>query len=390
MKLTETPEVTANNNTASEPGIFDRSAKKALEYLLADAGIVTSFDESADIRVHDSSFYQDVLLRGSMGLGDSYVEGKWDSREIDKVIEKILESGIYQKLAPIYDIIGRIRRRLLNLQNKEGSMKVIEGHYDLPASIYEAFLDPNLQYTCARFEGTNDLDEAQRIKMDNICRKLRLKPGDQVMDVGGGWGGLARFMANEYGAKPTVVTLSSKQAEYIRQKHQGKVDVFQEDYQEMPDSFRESFDAISAVGVLEHVGHKNYPKFMRILHGNLKEGGRVLIHSLYTPYPTIAQNPWVNRHIFPNGEIAPRALIEKEILQYFRPTGNPDYPEFEDLSANYPPTLHAWKDRLSQSRQAGKIQMSDKEFRKWIFYFMLYAGAIKAGHVKVGQFLYKK
>lgn len=400
----------------SHPGFLDSSAEKALKYLLADAGITMANGRSAnssvesadvfgrstnssnlspqsptpDIQVRDHSFYRNVLLRGSMGLGDSYIEGKWDSPAIDKVIIKILESGIYQKLAPVYDIVGRVRRKIANLQDREGSKKVIEEHYDLPVAFYEAFLDQNFQYTCARFEGTDDLDEAQIKKMHNICKKLHLKPGDKVLDVGGGWGGLARFMADEYGAKPTVVTLSSEQADHIRKKHGGKVEVFEGDYRDMPDEFKKSFDAISAVGMLEHVGHENYQIFMQILHGNLKKGGRVLVHSLYTPHDEVAQNPWVNKHIFPNGELAPRQEIEAAISQHFQPATDSNYPGFEDLSKHYPPTLHAWKNRLNQSRQAGKVQMTDKEFRKWEFYFMLYAGAIKAGHVKIGQFLYEE
>lgn len=390
MKPTDTPKAPADHDTPSNPGFIDRNAEKTLRYLLADTALVISSVEPADITVHDPSFYRDVLLRGSMGLGDSYIDGKWDSREIDRVIEKILESGVYQKFAPLYDIMGKMRRLFVNSQDKEGAMEVIKKHYDLPVSLYEAFLDQDLQYTCARFEGTNDLNKAQRIKMENVFRKLRIKPGDRILDIGGGWGGNARFMADEHGIRPTVVTLSSEQADYIRQQHAGKVEVIQKDYRELPDDFKEGFDAVSAIGILEHVGQTNYGEFLRTLHKNLKNGGRILIQSLFTPYSTTTQNPWVNKHIFPNGELSPRKSIEEEISQYFKPTGDPDYPDFEDLSANYPPTLHAWKDRLSQSRQTGKIQMSDQEFRKWIFYFMLYAGAIKAGHVKVGQFLYEK
>jgi len=379
-----------NKDKASNLGLIDRGAEKILSYLLSSAGLEISTSESADIVVRDPSFYRDVLTKGSIGLGDSYVAGKWDSIKIDEVIFKILSSGIYQKFAPFYEILRTIKSRVMNLQSKERAGEVIEKHYDLPAGLYKQFLDPYFQYTCARFEGTDDLDEAQRIKMDNICQKAGLKQGDRVMDVGGGWGGLAQFMAENYGVSPTVVTLSREQAEHIRQKHSGKVEVLECDYRDIPDNFRESFDAITAAGILEHIGHKNYAKFLKILHRSLKAGGNLLIHALYTPHSSPGNDSWVDKEIFPNGELSPRELIEREISRLFQPVEGSKYPTFEELTPHYPPTLHAWKNRLTEAREKGRVKISEQEFRKWVFYFMLSAGALKVNHVKVGQFLYRK
>jgi len=371
-------------------GLFDRGAEIALKYLLANAGINISGEESADVVVRDPAFYRHVLMEGTMGLGNSYMDGEWDSSAIDEVIFRILKSGIYQKLAPVYGVSNDIRRRVLNLQDRTRSKEVIEQHYDLPVGFYEAFLDPYFQYTCARFEGTDDLNRAQELKMDNICQKLGLRPGDHVMDVGGGWGGLAQFMQENYGVHPTVVTLSGEQAQHIRQRHGGKIDVFEGDYRELPSSFNGRFDAVSAVGVLEHIGVKNYPEFMRILSESLNGDGRILMHTLFTPDSSPAQNPWVDRHIFPNGELPPAEVVAREMQKHFKPIEGSDFQTFEELTASYPPTLHAWKNNLTASRESGRVQMSEREFRKWIFYFMLYAGAMRAKHVRVGQFLYEK
>ncbi len=365
-------------------------AEKVLSTLFSHSGIEMSESELADIVVNDRSFCREVLMKGSVGLGDSYIEGKWDSPHIDEVIHRLLSSGIYQKLAPVYGFAGNVRRRIMNLQNKKGARQVIEGHYDLPIETYEAFLDPYFQYTCARFEGTDDLDQAQVIKMDNICQKLNLKPGERVMDLGGGWGGLTRFMAERYGVNSTVVTLSGVQAKHIRQKHGDAVKVLECDYREIPDALKEGFDAVSVVGMMEHVGLKNYREFMGILHQNLKKDGRLLLHTLYTPYSLPAQNPWVDKHIFPNGELTPKKVIENELRKFFVPADDPSYPVFEELTPYYPPTLRAWKERLCAAKESGRINMSEPELRKWIFYLMSYAGAIEARHVRVGQFLYKK
>jgi len=369
---------------------LDKVAEAAILCLLGNAGLKIFAEESADIIVRDPSFYADVLTKGSLGLGDSYMEGKWDSDKIDEVICRILKLGVYQKLAPVYNIVRQIKSRVVNLQDRERSREVIERHYDLPAEFYAQFLDPYFQYTCGRFEGTDDLDEAQRIKMDNICKKLELKPGEKVMDMGGGWGGLAQFMAENYRVDPTVVTLSGEQARHIKEKHGDKMKVERCDYRDIPGSHEGAFDAVTAVGVLEHVGHENYPDFIEAVARNMKQSGRLLVHTLYSPHAATASNPWADKHIFPNGELASRKLIEGALAERFEPAAGPGYPVFEDITPNYHPTLRAWKDRLTAARVAGKIQMDEKEFRKWIYYFMSYAGAIKAEHVRVGQFLYRK
>lgn len=372
-----------------EKNIIDTASEKLLSVLFSRAGIEVSESETADIVIRNRAFHRHVLTKGSIGLGDSYINGEWDSAEIDSVVYKILTSGIYQKLALVYDFIGMTRRSIFNMQDREKAREVIEEHYDLPIEIYKAFLDPYFQYTCARFEGTDDLDEAQRIKMDNICKKLGLKEGDEVMDLGGGWGGLAQFMKEEYGANPTVVTLSKEQADYIRKTHGEKIGLELCDYREMPPDFLKKFDAIAMVGMLEHVGVKNYEELAEILNQNIKVGGKILIHSLYTPYSIPATNPWVHKHIFPNGELASHDMIQETFLKHFSPASG-EFESFEELTPNYPPTLRAWKQKLSEAREKGEITMSDAEYRKWKYYFMSYAGAIDAKHVRVGQFLFEK
>lgn len=279
--------------------------------------------------------------------------------------------------------------KIFNRQTKEKSKEVIEKHYDLPAELYEAFLDPYMQYTCALFEGTDNLDQAQEKKMQLICEKLELREGDKVLDLGGGWGGLANFMVENYGAEPTVVTLSSEQEDYIKKKYSGRIKVVRSDYRDLDGHFENKFDAVSAVGIFEHIGHKNYSEFMKTVSANLKDQGLFLLHTIFTPYNTPATNPWLNKEIFPNGELNPTSVIRAEAAQYFRPYYN-QHPSFQDLTSHYSPTLHAWKNKLTAAKDSGKINISNEEYRKWIFYFMSCAGAFRAEHMKVGQFLYKK
>jgi cyclopropane-fatty-acyl-phospholipid synthase len=363
-------------------------SKKIISYLFNRAGISADESEPADIIVHDSSFYRDVLTKCSLGLGDSYIEGKWDSANIDKVIFRILSSGIYQKIGFVYDLFREIKSRAVNLQNREGSKKVIKKHYDLPVEIYAAFLDPYFQYTCAFFEGTSDLKQAQINKMDLICQKLALKEGDRVMDVGGGWGGLAKFMADNYIAKPVVVTLSNEQANYIKKTHGEKIEVWLCDYRDIPTILTEQFDAVSAVGVLEHIGHKNYSTFMEIISQGLKNGGRFLLHTLYTLCSRPEQNPWVEKHIFPNSELPPIGFIRSSTQSFFKMvTGGQG---FQELTSHYNPTLIAWNNNLNRAIESGDVKMPEMMHRKFQHYFLSYAGAFQAEYLRVGQFLYEK
>jgi len=356
--------------------------------------IVSSLFENAGIRlnedltVHDETFYRDVLHEGSVGLGDSYIEGKWDSDNIDILVFKILSHGIYRKFTNIYNGARTFKNRFSDFSDREDSKKVIHKHYDIPAEFYSKFLDPYFQYTCAFFENTDDLNTAQEKKMDLICRKLGLENGSRVLDIGGGWGGLARFMREQYGAIPTVITLSEEQAMHIKDTTQG-IEVWQNDYRDIPNLLKEPFDAVSAVGILEHVGHKNYPDFMRIMSGSLKEEGKFLLQTLYTPYPVPAQNRWLNKHMFPNGELPPQEFIRNSAKEYFNEYYN-GHPHFHELTPHYYPTLIAWDKNLRDSMSKGKILMSEEKERKWHFYFMSCAGAIKAEHMGAGQFLYAK
>ncbi|MBT3406426.1 methyltransferase domain-containing protein [Candidatus Woesearchaeota archaeon] len=356
-----------------------------IKHIFNRSGISVGSSKDNDVVINDSSYYRDVLLKGSLGLGNSYMDGKWNSDSIDDVIYRLLSSGTHQRLAPLYNTFRDLKGFVMNRQSRQRARKVIENHYDLPSEFYASFLDSSFQYTCAFFDGTNDLEQAQINKMELICQKLKLKPGQRVLDIGGGWGGLARYMADHYGVKPTVVTLSQEQADHMRRVHGDKIEVLLCDYRDLPDELEGAeFDAVSAVGVMEHVGHKNYGKFMEVIDSSLKRGGRFLLHTLYTHSLLPQQNPWVDEHIFPNGELPPIKSIRNHAQNHFHELG------MHELTPNYTLTLQAWDRNLSQAIESGKVKLSKREQRKWHYYFMSYAGAFRAERVRVGQFLYEK
>ena len=363
-------------------------SEKIVKLILNNAQISVGASQTSDIVVHDASFYTDVLMKCSLGLGDAYIEGKWDSPKIDDIIYRILSSGIYQKIGIIYDLAREIKSRLFNLQDMERSKQVVHEHYDLPVEFYTAVLDPYMQYSCAYFDDTNDLGRAQRKKMELICKKLALRENDRVLDVGGGWGGLAKYMADTYKVKPVVVNLSKEQVKYINNNYGDSVEAWLCDYRDIPKKLAEPFDAVCSVGAFEHFGHKNYATFMAIVHQSLKSGGKFLLHTIFTPHSRPVQNPWVEKHIFPNGELPPIRSITSSARSYFKSV--PGEQGIQELSAHYEPTLISWSHNLDHSYEKGDLDISEKMFRKFKYYFLSYAGAFRAKHLKVGQFLYQK
>lgn len=221
-----------------------------------------------------------------------------------------------------------------------------------------------------------------------ICEKLELKKGQRVLDIGGGWGGLARFMRERYEVSPTVVTLSQEQGEHIKKTTNG-IEVLIADYRDIPKSDLGFFDAVSIVGFIEHVGHKNYQTAMKIVRDSLKQEGKFLLHTLYTPYSSPRSDAWLNKHIFPNGELSPTDLLESTAREYFIQYQN-QHPHFQELTPNYYKTLLAWDENLTRAITEGNVNIPKSERRKWHYYFRSCAGAIKAGHMRVGQFLYQR
>jgi cyclopropane-fatty-acyl-phospholipid synthase len=362
-----------------------QSSKLIIDWILRRSWIVIG----KDIEINDSRFYPELLLRGSLWLGEAYMKWYWISDNVRWVVEKILSSGIYQKLWWVYNL--PLRTSLLlwkNPQSKEWSREVIDIHYNLPSEFYEKFLDQGMQYTCAYFENWDEtLEEAQRKKMRLICDKLGLRNWMQVLDMWWWWWGLVNFMQVEYDVKPTVVTLSSEQAEYMR-NHFPKIKVIESDYRDLQGSGE--YDRVSAIWIFEHIWHRNYRDFMQIFSSQLKEEGELLVHTLFTPYEKPATNPWLDKYIFPNWELPPVSMIEESALPFFHKTKSRKYPHFQELTPSYPKTLWIWDQNLQKALEEESIILSDEEKRKWHFYFSSCAWALASNHMKVWQFHFSK
>ena len=271
-------------------------------------------------------------------------------------------------------------------RNIERDRKAIEYHYDVSNEFYELFLGPTMVYTCAYYRTPDgDLDQAQRDKLDLVCRKLKLQPGETLLDVGCGWGSLVTWAAKNYGVRATGVTLSPSQASYAesRIRAEGLADTCHvecRDYREVIG--RERFDKIAAVGIIEHVGRPNYGAYFRQVRGLLKPGGLFLNHGItherywkWTP-----QWDFVTRHVFPNGDLD----HVTHILSVMEDEGW-EIRDVEQLREHYARTCRQWAERLLRNRERALRLVQERTYRIWVLYLIASSHYFAEGSIGLYQ-----
>ena len=277
------------------------NSRKIVARLLGRAGIEIGGNRPWDIIVKDEQFYGRVLRDGSLGAGESYMDGWWECDAIDELTAKVLSVDLFTRLSrPTRLLVAISAQRLLNRQAGARSRKVAQLHYDFRTDLFEAMLGRTMNYSCAYWRDATDLDAAQRNKMDLVCRKLQFSPGLRVLDLGCGFGALAHHAAQHYGCLVTGVTNSSAQHAYARKLCDGlPVQFLLADYRDLLRSRIGKFDRIVSIGMFEHVGRKNHRLFITLCHDLLIEHGLMLLHSIGRTVDTPI-DLWVDRNIFPN------------------------------------------------------------------------------------------
>jgi len=278
--------------------------------------------------------------------------------------------------------------------DKATDAESISYHYDLSNDFYQLWLDRDMAYSCGYFEtGEESLDEAQQAKFRLLCRKLRLKPGEYLLDVGCGWGGLARFAAREYGVKVFGITLSKEQLTLARERVnaeglQDKVDLQLLDYRDLPQDGR--FDKIVSVGMCEHVGHANLREYCEILSKAVREGGLVMNHGITSKHTDGRQvgrgaGDFIDRYVFPNGELPHLSMMTAEISE-----AGLEVVDVESLRLHYARTLEHWSQRLEQNLEAAAKQVPEQALRIWRLYLAGCAYAFAHGWINIDQILATK
>jgi cyclopropane-fatty-acyl-phospholipid synthase len=361
-------------------------SRQLCEQVLDAADVQIGGDRPWDLRVHDERFFDRIVAEGTLGLGESYQDGWWDCDSLDGMTARTLAAGGERVVEHTWrTALHALRARLLNLQTRRGAMAVARRHYDLDDRLYMSFLDPYNQYTCAYFTDApaDDLDGAQRAKMDLICRKLHLHEGDRVLDIGCGWGGLARWMHERHGCRVTGINIADGQLAYAQSRSPGPaVEYLHMDYRDLPTKFPRAFDKVVSVGMVEHVGWKNHRSYFRAARAATKDGGLFLLQTCGQDRSRPIADPWIDRYIFPNGCVpSPTQLATAA-------EGNFVLEDWQNLGANYDPTLMHWWRRFERAWPAFRAQYGDRFFRTFRYYMQTCAGAFRARQMHLHQLVF--
>ena len=348
---------------------MSRKARHKLEALLAPADVKVGGDRPWDIQVHNDEFCAKVLSEGSMGLGESYMDGWWDCAKLEDFFYRILRAGLDDKIKPWIEVFWALKGRLVNLQKLSRAYQIGQHHYDMGNTLFKHMLDRRLIYSCGYWENATTLDEAQESKLDLVCRKLKLQPGMRVLDIGCGWGGTARFIAEKYQAEVVGITVSEEQTRFGKELCRDyAVDIRLQDYR----SLKDKFDRVLSIGMFEHVGHKNYVSFMRKVKTCLKDDGLFLLHTIGGNRSVFHINPWIQRYIFPNSMLPSARQICSAIEGLFV------FENWHNFGADYDKTLMQWFRNFDTNWGFLKEQYDDRFYRMWKYYLLSSAGAFRA------------
>ena len=347
--------------------------------LLEKAGIAVGGDGPCDITVHDARFWDRVLAQRELGLGESYQDGWWDANRLDEFIAEVQTRDLRSLVRPQVGLaFSAAGARVRNRQSVVRARRNARAHYDIGNDLFERMLDKRMVYSCAYWDSAADLDAAQEDKLDLICRKLRLEPGMRLLDIGCGWGGFACFAAERYGVRVTGITPAGEQADLARRVSRGlPVDILQCDYRDVEGRF----DRIVSIGMMEHVGPRNYETFFDCCRKLLAGDGMMLHHTIGSLESKNSTDPWFERHIFPGGVVPSLAQISTACERHW------SIEDVHNFGPYYDRTLMAWHRNVSEAWP--DLPGYDDRFRRtWDYYLLTSAGSFRARVLQLWQVVF--
>ncbi|HXF29048.1 MAG TPA: cyclopropane fatty acyl phospholipid synthase [Chlamydiales bacterium] len=358
------------------------SAKEEIAQIFSLADIQLNGTRAWDITVHNEGFYDRVLSGGSLALGESYMDGWWDSAALDDCMAHILQAHLDEEVTFTWDLfVAYCKASFSNLQDKMGSMKVIDQHYQLGNDLYSKMLDPLMMYSCGYWKSASQLEQAQEAKCDLICKKLGLQKGMRVLDIGCGWGGFSKYAAEHYGVEMVGITLSENQAKQAREVCKGlPVEIRVQDYRDL----NESFDRILEIGMFEHVGVKNYPIFMQTVHRCLKPGGLFMLHTIGRNSSGNITDPWIEKYIFPNSVLPSISQIGSSVEGLFV------MEDWHNFGCDYDKTLMAWFRNFDAHWSSLQQVYGPRFYRMWKYYLLSCAAAFRTRNIQLWQVVLAK
>jgi cyclopropane-fatty-acyl-phospholipid synthase len=364
-----------------EKTMSNRSAKKLITALLQLADVKVNGDRLWDITVHNENFYSRVYANHELGLGESYMAGWWDCPRLDMFFEHVLRSQLDTKLKANMHLLWHVLlSKLFNLQTKELSLEVGKKHYDLGNDLFRHMLDSKMNYTCGYWKNAQTLDVAQLAKLDLVCRKLLLKPGMRLLDIGCGWGALAKHAVEKFGVSVVGITISKEQYNFAKENCRGlPIEIRFQDYRDV----QEQFDRICSLGMFEHVGHKNYHEYFKMVHRCLIDDGLFLLHTIGDNLTEIP-NEWLTKYIFPHGALPSISLIAQAT------EGRWVMEDWHNFGPDYDKTLMAWHENFTTHWPQFKDHYNEYFYRMWNYYLLSCAGGFRARAIHLWQIVFSK
>jgi len=357
-------------------------AKHALGNLLAAADIEINGGRPWDFQVHDEILYGRVLSGGSLALGEAYMDGWWDTGSLSQFFEHIFNARLDEQFqhSPAM-LLLELKCRIFNRQSRSRAHIIGDRHYDAGNDLFTRMLDPQMVYSCGYWRDAETLEQAQTAKLDLTCRKLGLKPGMKLLDIGCGWGSLVKYAAEHYGVKALGITVSTEQAKLGRERCEGlPVEIRLEDYR----SIRGQFDRIASIGMIEHVGKRNYHSFMRVASQSLCPGGLFLLQTIGSLKSQHSSDPWIDKYIFPNSMLPSISQLSRAAEPHWI------IEDLHNFGPDYDLTLMAWHDNFVRAWPELTKHYDQRFFRMWTYYLMQFAASFRSDRNQLWQIVLAK
>ncbi|MHB9011326.1 MAG: cyclopropane fatty acyl phospholipid synthase [Ignavibacteriaceae bacterium] len=356
--------------------------KKLVEELLELAGIKVSGSNSYDIQVLDKRFYKRVISEVELGLGESFMDNWWTVEQLDEMIFKILRANLDNKVKRNFKIALQLSGFwLINMQARRRAFIIGKRHYDMGNELFTKMLDKRMNYSCAYWKGANTLDEAQENKLELICKKLYLQPGMKILDIGCGWGAFGKYAAEKYNVEVVGLTVSKEQVTLGKELCKGlPVEFRLQDYREV----NQQFDRIVSVGMIEHVGYKNYGEYFKVANRCLNNDGIFLLHTIGADHSVKSTDAWTHKYIFPNGMLPSIAHLGKAIEGLFI------IEDLHNFGDDYDKTLMSWYENFINSWSSIQKNYDERFFKMWKYFLLSSAGSFRARKNQLWQIVLSK
>lgn len=362
------------------------SLENVFEKALATAGITINGSNPWDIQVSNTKVYELVMQSGSLGLGEAYMANMWDCSRLDQFFERILlndiegKLGLTEKLKFASSSAKLKLKNFVNPQSIERCKFDVPHHYDIGNELYQNMLDSHMTYTCAYWSRAETLDEAQEHKMDLICRKLDLQRGMHILDIGCGWGSFMIYASKKYGVICDGLTLSKEQKKLgseLAKENGVNANFILKDYREFNPTVK--YDRVVSIGMIEHVGPKNYAEYFECAERFMKDDGIFLLHTIGSHHSTNVSDPWISKYIFPNGVIPSMKNLAGAMENIF------NIEDVQNFGEDYDKTLMCWYSNFEQSWNQIRGNYSEDFHRMWKYYLLSCAGAFRARDLSLWQ-----